>query len=101
MFWYIDPLYLTIFVITLIISIGAQVFVSSTYKKWGKIRNGSGLTGAQIGDQILRNTGLGTTGYYPDPAPQSAQITKLADLRRKGVIDSEEFEAKKKELLGL
>ena len=98
MFWYIDPLYLAIFVITLIISIGAQVFVSSTYKKWSKIRNGSGLTGAQIGDRILRRTGLGTTGYYPDSAPQSAQITRLAELQRKGVINEEEFETKKRQL---
>lgn len=98
MFWYIDPLYLTIFVITLIISIGAQVFVRSTYKKWGKIRNGSGLLGAEIGDQILRRTGLGTTGYYPGPAPQSVQITEFAELQRKGVINSEEFETKKRQL---
>ncbi len=98
MFWYIDPLYLMIFFITLIISIGAQLFVSSTYKKWSKIRNGSGLTGAQIGDQILRRTGLGTTGYYPDPAPQNGQIARLAELQRKGVINSEEFEAKKRQL---
>jgi Zn-dependent membrane protease YugP len=98
MFWYIDPLYLAIFVITLIISIGAQLFVSSTYKKWSKIRNGSGLTGAQIGDQILRKTGLGTTGYYPDSAPQTAQITRLAELQRNGVINADEFEAKKRQL---
>jgi Zn-dependent membrane protease YugP len=98
MFWYIDPLYLTIFFVTLLISIGAQVFVSSTYKKWSKVRNGSGLTGAQIGDQILRKTGLGTTGYYPDTAAQTAQITRLAELQRKGVISGEEFDAKKRQL---
>ena len=31
---YIDPTYLIIFFITLAISIAAQMFMSSTYKKW-------------------------------------------------------------------
>ena len=98
MFFYLDPLYLMLFVVTLLISIAAQILVSSTYRKWGKVRNGSGLYGAQIGDQIVRRTGLGTGGYFPQPAAQSAQITKLAELQQKGVITEQEFEAKKKQL---
>jgi Zn-dependent membrane protease YugP len=104
MFWYIDPLYLTIFVITLIISIGAQVFVRSTYKKWGKVRNSTGLTGAQVGDQIIRRTGLGAGGYFPatEPTPsygiRSGEVKKLADLRQKGIISDQEYDVKVKQI---
>jgi hypothetical protein len=40
----------------------------------------------------------------PAPAPEedyTAQLEKLADLRDKGVITPEDFEAKKKQLLGI
>ena len=35
-------------VLTLLLSLAAQAFVSSAYNKWGKTRNSSGLTGVQV-----------------------------------------------------
>ena len=43
-----DPLFLLLFIGTLAISGGAQLYIRSTYGKWSKISNGSGLTGAQV-----------------------------------------------------
>ncbi len=64
-FWgfYIDPLYLIVFFLTLFISMAAQVFISSQYRKWGSVRNGPNLTGREVGYAIVNRTSLG--GGYP------------------------------------
>jgi Zn-dependent membrane protease YugP len=36
----------------------AQLWVSSTYRKWGKVRNSAGITGGQAAERLLRNSGL-------------------------------------------
>jgi hypothetical protein len=92
--FYIDPLYIWIFIITLVISIGAQLFIRSAYNKWSKVRNSAGMTGAQVGQEIVRRTSLGDSGYsVPDPRA-SKEISRLADLKDKGVITEEEYRAK-------
>jgi len=60
-FWgfYIDPLYLLVFVITLAIAVGAQFYMSSTYKKWSNVKNSAGLKGGPVGYRIIKETGLG------------------------------------------
>jgi Zn-dependent membrane protease YugP len=42
MMLYFDPVYLLLMIVTLIISGGAQLYVSSAYKKWSNVRNGMG-----------------------------------------------------------
>lgn len=59
--FYLDPLYLLIFLGTMLISVAAQAFVSSAYRKWSQVRNGSNMTGLQVGQELLRDTGLGIT----------------------------------------
>jgi Zn-dependent membrane protease YugP len=43
-----DPLYIALFVVTLLISGGAQLYIKSTFASWSRVQNGSGLTGAQV-----------------------------------------------------
>jgi Zn-dependent membrane protease YugP len=57
--FYLDPLYLMVFVVTLAVSGAARWFVSSTYRKYAQVRNTIGLTGLQVGEQIVRRTRLG------------------------------------------
>jgi uncharacterized protein len=57
--FYLDPFYLMIFGITLVISIAAQQFVRSTYNKYGRVLNGSGLTGLEVGKALVERTALG------------------------------------------
>ena len=45
-------------IISLIITILAQVFVSSTYSKYSKVRNKRGITGAEAARAILDKNGL-------------------------------------------
>lgn len=59
--FFLDPVYMVIFFVTMIISLGAQLFVKSAYGKWSKIPNSSNLTGLQVGQILLQRTGLGVT----------------------------------------
>jgi len=56
--WYIDPLYLLIFVITFIIAIVTQLYMISTFRRWSNVKNGASLTGGQVGQQIINRSGL-------------------------------------------
>jgi Zn-dependent membrane protease YugP len=56
---FFDPLYLIIVGPAIIFMIYAQIKVSSTYKKYSKVFNVKGLTGAQAASQLLKNSGLG------------------------------------------
>jgi Zn-dependent membrane protease YugP len=52
-------LYLIIMAPALIFMIYAQIKVNSTYKKFSKVYNQRGITGAQAASQLLKNNGLG------------------------------------------
>ena len=94
MFWYIDPVYLAIFVITIVISLAAQLFISSQYKKWSGVQNSAGLTGREVGYTIVNRTSLG--GGYE--SANTAEVQRLGDLRDKGIISDQEFQAKRVQL---
>jgi Zn-dependent membrane protease YugP len=59
--FYLDPLYLVIFAVTLVVSLAAQMYIKSAYGKWSKVANSHNLTGLQVGQELLRDTGLGAT----------------------------------------
>lgn len=59
--FFMDPLYLMIFGVTLVVSLAAQMYIKSAYGKWSKVRNSQNLTGLQVGQVLLHNTDLGTT----------------------------------------
>lgn len=57
---FFDTTYLImVFIPALLLSLGAQFYLSSTYRKWGDTRNARGLTGAQAGQIIAQKAGLG------------------------------------------
>jgi hypothetical protein len=45
----------------LVISLAAQMYIKSAYGKWSKVANSHNLTGLQVGQELLRDTGLGAT----------------------------------------
>ena len=59
--FFFDSLYLLIFVVTLVISLAAQMYIKSAYGKWSKVVNSHNLTGLQVGQELLRGTDLGAT----------------------------------------
>ncbi|MGA9533266.1 MAG: zinc metallopeptidase [Anaerolineales bacterium] len=56
--FFLDPTYLLYMLPGLILTLLAQVWVNSTYNKWSKVRNQSGLTGAEAAHQLLGYVGL-------------------------------------------
>jgi hypothetical protein len=95
---YIDPTYLIIFFITLAISIAAQMFMSSTYKKWNQVRNGSDLSGTEAGYAIVNRTGLGGGRAVSVSTIETAELKKLGQLRDQGLVTEGEYQAKRAQL---
>ena len=93
--FYIDPLYLAVFFITLVISIAAQMFMSSTLKKWNQVRNGSDLSGTEAGYAIVNRTGLGGGMPVSVTTIETPELRKLAELRDKGLVTEQEYMMKK------
>lgn len=71
-------------IIGLIITLGAQAFVSSTYSKYSKERNKRGITGAEAAREILDKNGLQkvkvveTSGYLSDHYDPTKKIVRLS-----------------------
>ncbi len=57
-YYYFDPTYL-ILIPAIIISLMAQIKVSSSYNKFSKMRNSYGITGTEAARRILNANGLG------------------------------------------
>ncbi len=54
-----------LFVITLALSLGVQFWLRSTYGRWNKVQNTSGLTGAETARAILNANGLNDVQVEP------------------------------------
>ena len=52
-----DPMYILV-IIAFIFSMVAQSKVSTTFKKYSRVRNRAGFTGAQVATQMLQNAGI-------------------------------------------
>lgn len=57
-FPFIDPLYLLFMLPAILLALYAQWRVSSTYRKYARVRNGQGLTGYDVARVLMRNEGL-------------------------------------------
>ena len=82
--FFFDPLWLIIMAPAFIFMIYAQVKVSSTYKKFSKVYNQKGMTGAQAASQLLRSNGLGDVpvetvqGKLTDHYDPSKRVLRLS-----------------------
>jgi hypothetical protein len=56
---YIDPLYIVLFVVTLVISGAAQAYIGRTFATWDAVANSAGLVGAQVGQELVRRASFG------------------------------------------
>lgn len=75
---------LFVFLPALLLSLAAQAFVSSAYSKWGKMRNGAGVTGLQVAQQIFNRGGVrgvnveGTPGKLTDHYDPRTNTVRLS-----------------------
>ena len=56
---FFDPLYILLFVATLVISGGAQLYIRSTYGRWSRVPNSAGLSGAQVAEVLRQRARFG------------------------------------------
>ena len=82
---FFDSFYmLYVFLPALVLSLGAQAYLSMTYRKWESKQNERGLTGQQVGEFLLRNTNLmdvtfeGTPGRLSDHYDPSSHTVRMS-----------------------
>lgn len=74
-----------LFILTLVLTVGVQMWLRSTYGKWERVANASGLTGAETARAILRANGLDDVKVEAVPG----QLTDHYDPRTRTVRLSE------------
>ena len=83
--YYFDPTYVLV-LIGVIISLWASAKVKTTYSKYSRVRSMSGLTGAQVADQILRANGIydvrieHVSGELTDHYDPKNRVLRLSDV---------------------
>ncbi|MFQ5921240.1 MAG: zinc metallopeptidase [Anaerolineales bacterium] len=92
---FLDPLYLWIFLVTILISGAAQLYVRSAYSKWGKVPNGAGLSGIEAGYAIVNRTDLGGSGL----GIEVPELRRLRELQEKGDIAEQEYKARSRQVM--
>lgn len=81
---YFDWTYILVLVGALLCT-WASSRVSSTYSKYAKVRGRSGMTGAEVADRILRNSGINdvqiqhVSGDLTDHYDPSSKVLRLSD----------------------
>lgn len=64
---YFDPLYMIFMLPAIVLMLVAQVYVSSSYKKWSKVMASSRLSGADAANRLVRMAGLSEVRIEPVP----------------------------------
>ena len=89
--FYIDPVYFWyVFIPVVVISLGVQLYMRSTFNKWSKVKNSSNLNGAQIGQELFRQTSLQTiriehvSGTLSDHFDPGANVVRLSEDTARG-----------------
>jgi Zn-dependent membrane protease YugP len=84
--FYFDTTYLLyIFLPILVLSLGVQLYLKSTFSKWSQVRNSSGLNGMQAGQELFRRTDLDeiplqpTRGSLTDNFDPRHQVVNLSE----------------------
>ena len=81
--YYMDPTYLLV-LLGLVLCLGASALVNGTMKKYKKVRNSTGLTGAEAAQRILQNEGLydvqieclqNSSGDHYDPRTNTVRLS--------------------------
>ncbi len=69
--------FIFIFIPTMLLSLGVQLYLRSAYGKWSKVRNSNNLTGAQVSEVLFDRTALNEIPTQVVPG----QMTDLFDPR--------------------
>jgi Zn-dependent membrane protease YugP len=84
MFGYFDPTYWMLMLPGIALVVLAQIWVSSTYRKWSQVRSSSGLSGVDAARRLLGYSGLqdvsleGTAGQLTDHYDPRRRVLRLS-----------------------
>jgi hypothetical protein len=84
MFGFYDPTYWMLMLPGIILVVLAQIWVSSTYRKWSQVRSSSGLSGVDAARRLLGYSGLqdvsleGTAGQLTDHYDPRRRVLRLS-----------------------
>jgi uncharacterized protein len=82
-FLFFDPSYfLLVLIPALVLSLGAQLLVSSAFNKWTKVRNSANLTGIQVAERIKRNADLQGVGVEGTPGQRTDHFDPTTNVVR-------------------
>jgi Zn-dependent membrane protease YugP len=86
MFWGIDPTYFWyVFVPTVILSLGVQIYLKASFNKWGRVKNGINMNGIQVGHELFNRTSLKeiplqrTPGALTDHFDPRGNVVRLSE----------------------
>lgn len=75
---------LLVMIPSLLLSFLSQTYISSSFNKWGKTRNGLGLTGSQVGQRLAQRSDLNgvrfelTPGQLSDHYDPSGHVVRMS-----------------------
>jgi Zn-dependent membrane protease YugP len=82
---FFDPVYMLFVLIpSLILSLGAQLFVRSAYGRWSRVRNSAGLSGVYVAERIFSRTRVapvpleGAPGELSDHFDPGRNVVRLS-----------------------
>lgn len=77
--------YWVLIIVTMVLGFAAQGYINSSYKKYSRVRNGVGMTGAQIARRMLDENGLHdvqvvpTSGTLSDHYDPRTRVVRLSE----------------------
>lgn len=80
-----DPLYLLVMGVSALLSMGAQVWVSSAFHRYKQVPTGRGLRGADVAELILRSAGVrgvrieAVHGFLSDHYDPRGKVLRLSE----------------------
>jgi len=84
MIWFDPAYFLYVLIPAVVLSAGVQFYLRRTYQKWANVRNGVGLNGIQVGQQLINRTSLQavtlatTPGVLTDHFDPGANVVRLS-----------------------
>lgn len=83
MAWFIDPTYFWyVFIPVVLLSLGVQLYLQATVRKWSAVENSSHLSGMQVGQQLFSQTPLNPIPLQPTPGALTDHYDPRANVVR-------------------
>lgn len=82
MFFFDSTYFWLVFIPGVLLSLGVQLYLRSTYGKWSRVANSNGMNGLQVGDDIFRDTALQPIPLQPIPGSLTDHFDPRANVVR-------------------